>query len=76
MQLQKFLDAACSQLGFCLPPMVQQDLTERTDLLPKEFLRAVIEAEGIESTHLESYEHFASLMGLYQKHVPFVLHNS
>lgn len=68
-QRLRFLDAACGQQGFCLPPKVKEGLIERSGLSPKEFVRAVIEAEGLEPIHLESYEHFGSLMGLYQKHV-------
>ena len=66
---KRFLDAACSKLGFCLPLEAQEALRESSDLSPREFIRAVIAAEGIEPVHLESYEHFGPLMGLYRKHI-------
>jgi hypothetical protein len=66
---KRFLDAACSNLGFCLPPKAQEALKESSDLSPKEFIRAVIAAEGIDPVHLESYEHFGPLMPLYQEHI-------
>jgi hypothetical protein len=66
---KRFLDAACRTLGFCLPPKAQEDLVERSDLSSKDFVSAVIAAEGIEPVHLETYEHFRPLMDLYSKHI-------
>ena len=66
---KQFLDAACGKLGFCLPPKAQEALKKRSDLSPKQFIRAVIVAEGVDPVHLESYEHFEPLMRLYQKHI-------
>ena len=66
---KRFMDAACRKLGFCLSPKVKETLKERSDLSSKDFIRAVIAAEGIELIHLESYEHFKPLMSLYRKHI-------
>ena len=68
-QRKRFLSAACNKLGFCLSQQVRENLSDQSDLSPKNFVRAVIEAEGIEPIHLESYEHFKPLMDLYQKFV-------
>ncbi|RED12028.1 hypothetical protein [Pontivivens insulae] len=64
-----FLFAACTQLGFCLPPADQAQLVRRTDLGPEEFIRLALELEGLEPLHLESYEHFRTLRDLYKTHV-------
>lgn len=68
-QREGFLDAACSKLGFCLPPTAKAELKLRTDLSSREFVRAVIAAEGIETVDLESYEYFKPLLALYHQHV-------
>ena len=68
-QRLSFLDAACHRLGFCLPSLVKEALVERSELTPKGFVKAVIEAEGIKPVHLESYEHFKPLMALYRDHI-------
>ena len=63
------MNAACVQLGFCLPPTVKEVLKERSDLSSKEFVRVVIAAEGFEPIHLESSKHLEPLMRLYRQHV-------
>ena len=68
-QRERFMDAACSRLGFCLPRKVKDTLRERSDLAPKDFVGAVIAAEGIDPVHLESHECFKPLLNLFHQHV-------
>ncbi|MEM7473248.1 MAG: hypothetical protein AAF340_18015 [Pseudomonadota bacterium] len=68
-QRRWFLFEACTELGFCIPPKVQDELILRDSISRKELVRAVIEAEGIFPVHLESYEHFDALMEICEKFV-------
>ncbi|WP_298362431.1 hypothetical protein [uncultured Litoreibacter sp.] len=68
--IKRFLHDACVQLGFCIPPADQDRLIASPHFSATQMVEAVIKAEGIEPIHLESYEHLAGLMALYQKNVP------
>lgn len=68
-KLERFMDAACSKLGFCLSPEAKEALKQRLKLSSKEFVREFIASEGIKPAHLESYEHFGPLLKLYHQHV-------
>lgn len=68
IQVQSFLNAACVELGFCLPPQAQRNLIERPTSSAGEFVTAVISAEGLDPS-LGGKEYFKPLMKLYHKHV-------
>ena len=63
----KFLDAACSQLGYCVPPDTRSRLIERSGLSAEAMIREIYLSEGIEPIHLESHPHFEQLLALYRK---------
>lgn len=65
----KFLSAACSKLGYCIPPTEVERLIDEKPMAADDFLLALYKAEGIEPVHLRSYPGFKELLALYVKHV-------
>ncbi|MEM1299139.1 MAG: hypothetical protein AAGH68_07635 [Pseudomonadota bacterium] len=69
-QLRRFMDAACRRLGFCLPEDARERLMNGPRLNPRDFLEALIKAEGIDPIYLERYELYKPLLEIYRRFLP------